>query len=168
MRRLRGITGPTTNTQGQVQKSPAEIQEKKLATFLDHLSETGLIGESAAVAGISRTELWRKRNTDPLFRELYQEAYDLGTEACEDEATLRATKGTLEPVFYKGRRTATIRRKSDLLLMFILKARSPEKYKDNYTPPPDTGHDTLESPREQIARKLAGLKSRTQPVTIDQ
>lgn len=140
----------------------APSNEQKLADFLEYLSEHGNVGEAARHAHISRRTIFRARK-DPEFERLYQEAQELGTSAMEDEAILRATKGTMEPVFWKGRRVATIRKKSDLLLMFILKARRPELYRDNYSPP-DTApqyDDAVQSPREVIASRIARLTART-------
>jgi hypothetical protein len=137
-----------------------KMEERSWAEFLDSLSEHGIITEACHHSGISRQQLRKRRNTDPDFEAAYQEAYELGTEAIEDEATKRATKGTNEPVFWKGRRIATVRKKSDLLLMFILKKRRPE-FRDNYAPqttPED--HELDYSPREQIARRIAQLTAR--------
>ena len=134
--------------------------EQKLANFLEFLAETGNVGDAAAHAQLSRKQILRARQ-DPSFERLYQEAFELGIQSIEDEAHTRAVKGTLEPVFHRGRRVATIRKKSDLLLMFILKARKPELYRDNYSAPPPTHNDeALESPREAIAGRLARIAAR--------
>lgn len=149
-------------TRSQEQKALSRnLEEKRYAEFLDHLSENGLIKEACQYAGLSRLQVKRRIREDHEFRALYEEAYELGTDAIEDEATRRATIGTLEPVFFKGRRVATIRKKSDLLMMFILKARRPERFKDNYTPP-EAEYDELNGPsaREQIARRIDGLATR--------
>ena len=140
----------------------APSNEQKLADFLEYFSEHGNVGEAARHANISRRTIFRARK-DPEFEKLYQEAHELGVSAMEDEAVLRATKGTLEPVFWKGRRVATIRKKSDLLLMFILKARKPELYRDNFEAKdtPNVHDDTIQSPREVIASRLARIASRT-------
>lgn len=139
----------------------APTNEQKLADFLEYLSEHGNVTDACHMAHISRRTVMRAKK-DPDFKRLYDEAFALGTEAMEDEAILRATKGINEPVFWKGRRVATIKKKSDLLLMFILKARKPEMYRDNYTPPDQTPQydDTVTSPREAIASRIARLSQR--------
>lgn len=135
--------------------------EEKLADFLEHFSAHGIMNEACAQAGISRKAVWRARK-DPTFSRLYEEAQALGVSAMEDEAVLRATKGSKEPVFWKGRRIATIRKKSDLLLMFILKAKRPDLYRDNYQQPEQEYQDDgAESPREVIASRIARLASRS-------
>lgn len=40
--------------------------------------------------------------------------------------------GTVEPVFYQGKRVGEKLRFSDALLMFRLRALRPERYRDNY------------------------------------
>ena len=49
----------------------------------------------------------------------------------EAEAHRRAVEGVEEPVgWYKGQAGGTVRRYSDVLLMFLLKGVLPERYKD--------------------------------------
>ena len=49
----------------------------------------------------------------------------------EAEARRRAAIGVDEPVFYKGEVVGHIRKYSDTLLMFLLKAHWPEKFREN-------------------------------------
>ena len=42
----------------------------------------------------------------------------------------RALEGGEEPVFYQGKIVGSVRKYSDTLLMFMLKARRPERYRD--------------------------------------
>ncbi len=51
--------------------------------------------------------------------------------ALEDEARRRAYDGWLEPVFHKGVKVGTVRKFSDTLLIVLLKAHKPEKYREN-------------------------------------
>ena len=53
----------------------------------------------------------------------------------------------MEPVYYQGKIVGYVRRPSDILAMFLLKARKPEMYRDNYQPahdPNNTGRPTVE------------------------
>ena len=52
------------------------------------------------------------------------------TEVLEREAWRRARDGTPEPVFQHGKEVGVIQRYSDQLLMFLLRARAPERYRD--------------------------------------
>ena len=53
-------------------------------------------------------------------------------DAMEEELHRRSTKGVLEPVFYKGEMVAKIRKFSDPLLMFALKGKRPEIYRERF------------------------------------
>ena len=48
----------------------------------------------------------------------------------EREAARRAYHGVEEPVFHKGEVCGSIRKYSDTLMIFLLKARRPEVYRD--------------------------------------
>jgi len=52
------------------------------------------------------------------------------TEVLEQEAWRRARDGVAEPVYQHGKQIGTIQRYSDNLLMFLLRARAPERYRD--------------------------------------
>ena len=54
------------------------------------------------------------------------------TELMEVEAVRRGMVGVEKPVFQQGRQVGTIREYSDLLLMFMLKSRRPEVYRENH------------------------------------
>jgi hypothetical protein len=51
--------------------------------------------------------------------------------ALEDEAHRRAFDGTLEPVFHQGDECGTVRKYSDTLAIFLLKAHAPDKYRES-------------------------------------
>jgi hypothetical protein len=53
-----------------------------------------------------------------------------GTAALEGEAVRRAYHGVEEPVFCKGVQCGVVRKYRDKLLMFLLKARNPAKYRE--------------------------------------
>ncbi len=71
---------------------------------------------------------WRKG--DEAFATAWDEALDAGTDALEDEAVRRAHEGVEEPVFYQGEEVARVRKYSDNLLMFLLKGRRPERFRE--------------------------------------
>lgn len=143
-------------------EEPAQIPlttEDKLVTFLEALADCGNISDAARDAQISRKTVLKARQ-NPEFEKLYQYYLDMGISSIEDEATRRATIGTLEPIFHRGRRIASVRKKSDLLLMFILKARRPDVYREKYDAPAPTFEDAVESPREKIASRIARIAQR--------
>ena len=108
------------------QKTP-----KKVDVFLASLAENGNVMQAAKKAKLSRTQLYNKRKADEAFASAWAEAEALGVAALEDEARRRAFEGWLEPVFHKGQRCGTVRKFSDILLIVLLKAHKPEKYREN-------------------------------------
>ncbi|MFK7088674.1 hypothetical protein AAFM71_07640 [Chromobacterium violaceum] len=107
-----------------------KVTPEKVAAFLDALSESANVSSAAKKIKVSRTHLYRLRDEDEEFAAAWNEAVQLGTAALEDEAVRRAKVGTLRPVFYKGEKCGEIREYSDTLLIFLLKARDPDKYAD--------------------------------------
>lgn len=107
-----------------------KVTPKKKAEFLAVLGSTANVTKAAEVTAISRTEWYRTKAEDVEFAAAWTEAVETGTDALEDEAVRRAAEGTLKPVFWQGNECGYIREYSDTLLMFTLKARRPEKYRD--------------------------------------
>ena len=101
------------------------------ATFIKWLSRKGNVTAACDKAKISRQHAYRTRNADPDFAAAWDEALAEATERLEMEALRRARDGVLEPVFYKGDKIGSVRRYSDTLLIFLLKAHAPDKYREN-------------------------------------
>jgi hypothetical protein len=60
-------------------------------------------------------------------------AKEMAADRLEEEAWRRAVDGVDEPVgFYRGKPSAWVKRYSDTLLIFLLKALRPEKYRERY------------------------------------
>lgn len=114
-------------TSGTDEKSREDRLKEK---FLAILSECASVIESCRQTPLNRATVYRWRHADPEFRKAWDEAVELGTDALEDEAIRRAHKGVRKPVYQQGRRVGTVREFSDTLLIFMLKARRPSKYKD--------------------------------------
>lgn len=144
---------------------PIELPtDKKFGLFLDYLIECGNVHDAARQAELTTKQIRKFRRANPRAEQAFQEALDMGTDAIEAELHRRAVAGIMEPVFYKGRRVNTVRKKSDVLLMFLLKSRRPHIYRDNAPLPTPDGDDELhnleESASEVIARQLARLAER--------
>lgn len=103
---------------------------KKRQAFLDALAETASVFAACRESGLARRTAYDWRAEDPDFAAAWDKALDIGTDALEDEATRRAFHGYDEPVHYKGKATSAIRKYSDTLLIFMLKARRPERFKE--------------------------------------
>lgn len=109
---------------------PTKLTPETRERFLLILSETGNVTAAAANCGVARQSLYAARDADPAFAAAWAAAYELGTDAMEDEAIRRATQGYDKPVFYQGVECGKVREYSDVLLIFQLKGRRPDKYRE--------------------------------------
>ena len=82
-------------------------------TFVEMLIETGNVSASARIANVSRQHAYLCRQTDPEFAARWDDAIEEGTDNLEEIAMRRAKEG------------------SDTLTIFLLKARRPDKYREN-------------------------------------
>lgn len=80
--------------------------------FVEQLVKGETITAAAKAAGICRRTAYSWRDSDKTFAEAWDDALEIGTEKLETEATRRAMES------------------SDTLLIFLLKARRPNVYRD--------------------------------------
>ena len=85
---------------------------KKAEEFCIALSEGLSVTAACQRASISKMAAYAWRNADPEFAAAWENALDAGTDVLEDVALKRAQDS------------------SDRLIIFLLKARRPEKFKD--------------------------------------
>jgi hypothetical protein len=104
---------------------------KKKDAVIKELGAGGTYTSAAKKAGIGRTTLYAWMKDDQDFNDACMAAEDEGTDILEQEAMRRAAKGVLEPIYHKGEQVGTVRKYSDTLLIFLLKGRRPEKFKDH-------------------------------------
>ena len=98
--------------------------------FLIALAATGNVTLSAQRAKLSHSAVYEWRRRLPKFAAAWAEAVEQGADMLEDAALERAIHGVAAPVLYQGAVVATTRKYSDRLLMFLLQAWRPEKYRD--------------------------------------
>ena len=105
--------------------------------FLAALTQTGNVSASAHAAGIVRQTAHNWRQADPEFAAAYVDAELAATSLLEGEAWRRAVQGTRRLRFgQNGKALIDPRTRkpyeeleySDTLLIFLLKARDPQKY----------------------------------------
>lgn len=120
-------------------KIPIKFDGDKQREFISHLMESGNVSESSDKAGTSRSKVYKYKNERDKdgnlmhveFSQAWDEAIEIAIDALEAEARRRAFKGVEKPVgWYQGVSGGTVREYSDNLLMFLLKAHRPEKYKE--------------------------------------
>jgi len=132
---------------------------KKRQAFLAALAETANVLKSSEIARIARRTVYDWKSADSEFADAWERALDIGTDALEDEAVRRAHDGVDEPVFYQGKACGVVRKYSDTLLIFLLKGRRPEKYRDrpsHATGVPDDGPVFFKVTVPVMSDKLAG------------
>jgi hypothetical protein len=121
------------DTNGTPKKKRTNFRtEKWKAVFLDELARSGNVLLSSRKAGASRTQVYRSRREDPAFADQWDDAIDEAVDLLEAVARGRAVNGTDKPVYQGGVQVGTIREYSDTLLIFLLKAHRPERFRDSY------------------------------------
>ena len=110
----------------------AEICHPKKRAFLSAFAECGNKSRAAEMAGIVKQTLYtRQWREDREFQVALKSARVMAADVLEQEAHRRAVEGVEEPVgWYKGVAGGTVRRYSDVLLMFLLKGLLPERYRE--------------------------------------
>ena len=142
-------------TSGRIKRTP----ERK-DRFLDCLIKNANVSKSCEQSGVSRRSIYEWRHLDDAFAAAWDEAVELGTDALEDEAIRRGHEGVEEPVYQGGVLVGHIRKYSDTLLIFMLKARRPEKFKDRISTEltgKAGGPIQVENARDRITDRLASL-----------
>ena len=98
--------------------------------FIEVLRETGNVTLAAQYAGQSRNQVHDVRQRSKRFAAQWDNALEEATDLLEAEAHRRACTGIDEPVFYKGKVVGSTKKYSGPLLMFLLEAYRPQKFRD--------------------------------------
>ena len=98
--------------------------------FLKAYAVCGTVSTAAKAAGVTRNTIYVWAEHDESFALAMRQAELEATEVLETEAWRRARDGYSEPVYQQGKLVGTVQRYSDALLVFLLKARAPERYRD--------------------------------------
>lgn len=108
---------------------PLASHPKKRAV-LKAYARVGTITQACAAAKVTpRTHRdWMKADAD--YAEAFGEAREAAADSLEREAIHRARDGWREPVYQGGKLVGHILKKSDTLLIFMLKAVRPEKFRE--------------------------------------
>jgi len=107
-------------------KGVAETRQVFLAAIASGDTVAG--AAKKAKAGLRTVYNWRESNK--VFREAWEDANEMGIATLEQEAIRRARDGVLKPVYQGGKKVGTVREHSDTLLIFMLKAKRPDVYRD--------------------------------------
>lgn len=104
--------------------------KKRQADFLAQFMELAAVSPACRKAKVPRRNIYLWLKTDPLFKEAFDEVVPIANAALEDEAVRRAYTGVIKPIYQGGKKVGSVKEYSDTLLIFLMKGRMPEKYKD--------------------------------------
>lgn len=113
--------------------TPRQVRHQKevfLLTFAHH----GNVSAACRAAGVNRTNVYRWQEHDDAFAAAFRQAEIEATEVLEGEAFRRAYEGVVSEkgIYHQGVLVGIDRevKVSDTLLIFLLKARAPDKYRE--------------------------------------
>jgi hypothetical protein len=103
--------------------------------FLEHFAELGNLTAAARATGVSRGVVYKWKDEDEAFAAAFGEADVAATEVLEAEARRRAVEGNPHTKSWYDRSGLLVAQEteitySDTLLIFLLKARDPRKYRE--------------------------------------
>jgi len=105
-------------------------QHKK--AFLEVFRRLGNVSAAATESEISRRVVYDWLDKDLKFAAAFREAEIEAVDYMEREAWRRAVEGTKKPVFQGGELVGHVQEYSDTLMIFLLKARDPAKYREKH------------------------------------
>ena len=101
-------------------------EQQKLLSFY---TVTGLVGIAAQLAEVSPTLHEESLQTSRAYKNAYALAQRDSALSLEERARQRALSGTEDPVFHGGEVVGYRQRFSDRLLIFLLQANHPAKFR---------------------------------------
>ena len=132
---------------------------KLYALFFETLAKTCNVTESASVIGVTRQHVHHLRRTNKDFAKSWEDAMEQATDALEHAARTRAMDGYQRPVYQRGELVGYEPCYSDALMITLLKAHRPEKFRDK-------GFDLPPGSEIIISMKTAGEGKGTEPIDI--
>jgi hypothetical protein len=152
-------------------RRPLATNKRAQTLFITAVAAGKTQDAAAAGTGYSRRSFLDLRKDSEAFAALFADAYEAGADVLEEEAIRRAVTGVTEPLVNHGRvvrdddgNVLTVTRFSDQLLMFMLKARRPERFRESHRVE-HTGADggpievmqLVEGARDRLVGKLASV-----------
>jgi hypothetical protein len=129
--------------------------------FLAQLRETGNVSAAARAAGTCRSRCYEWRRRDQAFAADWADALEEAADRLEMEAFRRAVKGVDEDRFFQGSVVGEVTRYSDSLLMFLLRARRPERFGPRQMPEnADTGVENDDRYVAELSRRMEAVCDR--------
>ena len=126
-------------------RRPDGWSPQKQRAFIEALADTGSVTTAARMVGMSVTSCYRLRRLPGAegFAAAWEAAIAEASNALVDVAFDRALNGVAEPVLDRDGQTIAVRRRyNDRLLMFLLRAHQPDRYRN--------AHRSLREPDEPM------------------
>ncbi|SFW16265.1 hypothetical protein [Chitinophaga sancti] len=118
----------------RLKKGEIRPKEKMQQDALAAYEACGNITEACKKSKIARRTFYNwldeSKPDNKYFIDGFKAVSKMAIGVLEDEANRRAVKGVKKGIYYKGKRVAWVQEYSDTLLIVLLKAHAPEKYKD--------------------------------------
>lgn len=121
-----GTPSPNTSNGNMLPRPTGDIY----ALFFEQLAKTCNITASAAAIGVSRQHVHHLRRTRKDFAKSWDDAIQQATDALEAAARGRAIDGFQRPIYQRGELVGHETCYSDALMITLLKAHRPEKFRD--------------------------------------
>lgn len=113
----------------QIKKGEKRTKKQQQDAALLAFTECANITLSCKKAKVPRRTFYNWLEEDD-FKSKFEKCVKMAVGVLEDEARRRAIAGVDKPIYYQGRRVGRVKEFSDTLLIVLLKAHAPEKYKD--------------------------------------
>lgn len=122
----------TSGRQKNARASAAAAVQARVAkeAFLAQYRAVGNVSGACRAAKVGRTTVYDWQKADADFRAAFADAELEATDLLEQECRRRALVGVEEPVYQGGAKVGTVRKYSDVLLIFLLKAKRPTEFRD--------------------------------------
>jgi hypothetical protein len=133
-----------------------QVRQHKEA-FLEAFGRHGNVSWACRETGTNRADVYRWKNQDDEFLLAWEIAETQATETMEAEAYRRAVSGTEKPIYHQGVAVGAVQEYSDTLLIFMLKARAPQKYRENINVTGRVEHVQMDAARK-VLRVVGGTE----------
>lgn len=100
--------------------------------FLAEFAKHGVVSHAAIKANIGRNAIYERRKLDEEFARAMDAAEEDAADELEMEAVRRGKEGTVRAIYHGTRIIGYERVMSDTLLIFMLKARRPAKFRETH------------------------------------
>lgn len=108
-----------------------DAMDTRKREWLDAFERMGTVVHACKETETARSTVYNWRQHDEAFALEWADVEEVTTERMEREAYRRAVEGVRRDVLYQGTKVGEEQHYSDTLMIFMLKARRPDKYREN-------------------------------------